>query len=280
MRYRHVLQGLSVVLMLVVFSCQKEHQQPQPQPVQPPIAVTKHILLKDITIPHLPSPYYHFEYNADSLVIKANFDSGLTNYDFVYSGNNIREMRNNIIVNHDTLRYFNDNTGKVNAINFINENNITYRRVNFTYTGEQINLIRWDRLSGTRFSVDREVVFSFYADGNVKTITDRRLAQAGQPERTFVTSFEQYDGKINVDDFSLIHDGIHDHLFLLQGFRLQRSNPKKETFTIDGAPYYTVNYSYVYNADNTPVTKTGDLLFTGGTDAGKKFQTNEMFTYY
>gem|GEM_PF-6222740 len=97
---------------------------PAPQPTftpppPPPPDPVKKVLLKDITIPNLPSPYYHFEYNSDSLVTKVDFASGFSIYDVLYSGNNIAEMRNNIIVNHDTLRYLYDNTGKVFMITFI-----------------------------------------------------------------------------------------------------------------------------------------------------------------
>jgi hypothetical protein len=93
--------------------------------------------------------------------------------------------------------------------------------------------------------------------------------------------FENYDNKINVDDFSLIHDGIHDHLFLLQGFRLQRNNPGKVTFT--GGPglvSYKVDYTYIYNSDNTPSQQNGDLVFTAGSQTGQKFKTNTFYTYY
>ena len=99
MRYSYMLIMASLVTALL--SCKKQNTDP----VQPPADAVKHVLLKDITIPNLPSPYYHFEYNADSLVTKADFSSGFTIYDVLYNGNSISEMRNNILVNHDTLRY-------------------------------------------------------------------------------------------------------------------------------------------------------------------------------
>src|SRR5580765_3148075 len=97
MRYVHVLLTMSFTLLL--FACRKEYT---PDPVEPPGAPAKHVLLKDITIPHLPSPYYHFEYNTDSLPTKVDFGSGFTIYDILYHGDTISEMRNNIFVNHDT----------------------------------------------------------------------------------------------------------------------------------------------------------------------------------
>ena len=265
---------------LLLISCRKDHPNNPHNPL--PGEPVKKILLKDITIPHLPSPYYHFEYNQDSMVTNANFASGYTIYDVIYAGNKIAEMRNNIVVNHDTLRYLYDNAGKVFMLKFINQQNVVYRHVAFTYIGDQVAKIEWDHKEGdVGFLIDRTLTFTYLPDGNVKTINEHRPAHEGSPEYTSLTQFAQYDKKINVDDFSLIHDGIHDHLFLLQGFRLQKNNPGKETFSAGpGQTAYTVNYTYTYNSDNTPSSKLGDLLFTGGGDAGKKFQTHAAYTYY
>ena len=279
MKRNHSLFFLGIMCFTVLLSsCRKEHNTPDP--VKLPGTPAKRVLLKDINIPHLPSPYYHFEYNADSLPTKVDFGSGYTIYDVLYKGDTISEMRNNIIVNHDTLRYFYDNAGKLTQIKFINDANVIYRHVSFSYDGTQVKEINWDRKIGTTFSVDRTLTFTFYSDGNVRTITDHRPSLDGVPEHTYVTTFEEYDDKINVDDFSLIHDGIHDHLFLLQGFRLQKNNPKKEIFTVDGSGYYTNDYTYIYNSDGTPSTKTGDFLYTGGADAGRRFVTNSIYSYY
>jgi len=277
MRYYKALWVVACTSLFI--ACRKDHN---PIHHNPPPAPEKKILLKDITIPHLPSPYYHFEYNSDSLVSKADFASGYTIYDVIYNGNKISEMRNNILVNHDTLRYVYDNAGKVVMLKFIHQSNVLYRLVFFTYQGNLVTKIEWDQKEGTvGYWVDRTLTFIYHPDGNVKTITERRPAHDGIEEYNSITQFDQYDDKINVDDFSLIHDGIHDHLFLLQGFRLQKNNPGKETFSAAvGQTAYTVNYTYTYNADNTPLSKLGDLLFTDGGDAGKKFQTSTFYTYY
>lgn len=275
MRYNCILTALSVALLL---SCKKEHR---PHPVNPPVLPAKRVLLKDITIPNLPSPYYHFEYNSDSLITKAGFASGFTNYDVLYRGDKISEIRNNILVNHDTLRYVYDNAGKLVMIKFINAANVMYRHVFFAYNGDQIKEIEWDLKEGdVGFLIDRTLSFVFYPDGNVKTITEHRPATTGVPEYTSVKTFEQYDDKINVDDFSLIHDGFHDHLFLLQGFRLQKNNPKKEMLSVNGTDLYTINYTYTYANDNTPSNKGGDFLYLSGQYTGQRFHTNSFYTYY
>jgi hypothetical protein len=130
------------------------------------------------------------------------------------------------------------------------------------------------------FPIDRILTFTYYPDGNVNSITEQRRVATSEPWQVSVKTFEQYDKGINVDDFSLIHDGIHDHLFLLQGFRLQKNNPGKEIFLVNGVELYRVDYTYIYNNDQTPVQKNGDFVYTGGPDAGKHFATNSTYTYY
>lgn len=275
MRYSYILIMVAGVLLLP--SCKKQHTEPP----QPPIPRVKQFLLKDITIPNLPSPYYHFEYSPDSLITKADFSSGFTIYDVLYNGNRITEMRNNISVNHDTLRYVYDNTGKPALIKFINSENVVYRHVTFLYDGNQVKEIEWDhKEAGVGFLIDRTLTFVYYADGNVKTITERRPVIGNLPEYSSVKTFEQYDDKVNVDDFSLVHDGIHDHLFLLQGFRLQKNNPKKEMLSVNSVNLYTIDYTYTYNNDNTPSIKRGDFLYLSGQSAGQRFQTSSFYSYY
>jgi hypothetical protein len=265
---------------MLFFSCKKHHL---PDPVNPgaPDVPVKHVLLKDINVPNVPSPHYHFEYNADSMVIRAEFESQYTMYDVLYSGGRIRELRNNIFVNHDTLRYSYDNAGKVKTIKFIDQNDVAYRHAFFTYNGSLIKEIKWDRKqSDGSFFTDRILSFVFYADGNVKTITEHQPPTPGIDDYVSVRTFEQYDDKINVDDFSLIHNGIHDHLFLLQGFRIQKNNPAKETLSVNGIDYAAMNYTYTYNGDNTPSNKAGSFRYLSGQYAGQTFQTNTYYTYY
>src|ERR1700754_4190910 len=107
MRFNQVL--LIVISILILFSCKKEHAI---DAGTIPSATPRKILVKDITLPGLPSPYYHFEYSADSMITLVDFASGYTIYDVLYDGNRITEMRDNIFVDHDTLRYIYNETGK------------------------------------------------------------------------------------------------------------------------------------------------------------------------
>ncbi len=273
------IASMVTTVAVVMVSCKKEYKQPS-YPTPPPVEGQKKILLRDITIPRLPSPYYHFEYNADSTISKASFSSDFTRYDVFYDGEKISEMRNNIIVNHDTLRYIYDNTGKVGMIIFINDANVIYRNVIFGYDGQQLKQIIWDHVEGNAgFMVDRTLTFIYFPDGNVKEIKEHRPTIGSQAEVNFSTHFDQYDDKINVDDFSLWHDGIHDHLFLLPGVHIQKNNPRKEMHTGDG-DNYTIDYTYTYNNDGTPLLKSGSLLFTTGQLTGQRFQLSTSYSYY
>jgi hypothetical protein len=280
MRYRYVL--ILLTFGMSQFSCKKDPLSPPTNPPDvPPLTAAEHILLKDIIIPNLPSPYYHFEYNQDSLISRVNFASGFSIYDVVYDRDRIGEMRNNIIVNHDTLRYSYDPAGSLHEIDFINESNIIYRHVHFIYEGRRIKEIDWEvKQDDSLFFTDRTVTFSFYPDDNLKTMVDDRPAVKGSPEQIFTTLFEQYDSSINVDDFSLIHDTYHDHLFLFQEFRLQKNNPGKETFSVNDVMFYHEDFAYIYNTDSTPSSKKVDFVYTSGPNTGQKFETTYMYTYY
>jgi len=264
-----------VVVAVFAVACKKDHSS-----YLPPSAPAPKILLQDIIEAHLPSPYYHFEYGPDSSVVKVSFDSEFTRYDVFYSGNRISEMRNNIIVNHDTLRYIYDNAGRPAIIKFIDQTGFTYRHAFISYEGGHIDEIYWDRAEGNvGYLIDRELEFDYFPDGNVKEIRERRPAVGNSPETNWKTDYDQYDNKINVDDFALLHDGIHDHLFLLPGIKIQKNNPGKEIRTGDGINYIS-DFTYTYNKDGAPLTKTGDVLFTAGQQTGQRFQTTVNYTYY
>jgi hypothetical protein len=275
MNYRIILYTIAFVTTIV--SCKKEHVADHP--ASDPPAQTRKILLKDILIPRLPSPYYHFEYGADSLVSKANFASGYFMYDVLYNNGRIGEMRNNILVNHDTLRYVYDNTGKVSMVNFIDQHNVLKRHVTFNYDGANVSKIMWDHQVNDQFMTDRTLTFTYHADGNLRDMTDYRPAARGIDEINFTTHFDDYDDKVNVDDFTLIHDGIHDHLLVLPGLHLQHNNARKQWVT-GITDQYTVTYNFTYNPDDTPVLKSGELVFNSGSLSGRKFNVSTSYTYY
>ena len=273
MRYRMLLSVLALGV-IVCSSCDKDDDViPQPPPQNPPA-----VLLKEITIPNLPSPYYHFEYTDSGMINKALYASGLRSYDVIYSGTKIAEMKSTHIINKDRLKYVYDSGGKIAVIEYNDEGGAVYKRAFLTFQGNQLQNMEWERKENAGFIVERTLSFVYQSDGNVLEMTDHRHPVTGQDEATYVSRYEQYDTKLNVDGFSLVHEN-NDHLLLLPGVVFQKNNPSKLIFTGTGANY-TIDYTYTYNDKNAPLTKLGDAVFTAGPNTGQKFKTSESFSYY
>jgi hypothetical protein len=281
MKIRRTLRLAAVVSLLACSSerVTTEPSNPPPQPPAPPPSAR--VLLKDVVIPNLPSPYYHFAYNSEGRVNAASFASDLFIYDIVYAAGRISEMRNNILVNHDRLTYTYDGEGRVVRVDYVDsEEEVVFTRLALSYDAEQLVNVERQRLlqSGT-FVTDKTMSFAYYPDGNLMTLTEHRPELNGQPEITTVDRFENYDDGINVDAFALIHDDFFDHLVLLPGVELQKSNPARQVRTGDGENF-TVDYTYGYDGTKRPLAKSGAVLFSSGPNAGKRFQTSAVFSYY
>lgn len=268
MCYKYVLSLMAFVVVL--FSCKKDKNTPPPQ--------VQVALLKDIVIPNLPSPYYHFEYSPTGQPIKASFASGIRIYDITYQDNKLIEMRNTALPNRDKMQYIYNESGKVDVIKYINEAGTLFRICFLIYEGQQLKSIEWEQKLDAGFIIDRTVSFTYYPDGNLKQMTDQRLPVSGQEEATHIDLFEQYDSKINTDGFSLTHNN-NDHLLLLPGVQLQKNNARKLTRTGTGV-HYTIDYTYTYSDKNSPLTKAGAGVFNNGPNAGQTFQSNSTSTYY
>jgi hypothetical protein len=273
MRYKFLLFLLASTVLL---SCKKEKDAGS---LPPPLPPASPVLLKEIVIPNLPSPYYHFEYNPSGKVVAASFASGLQIYNIQYNSERISEMRNNIIVNKDRLIYFYDNSGKVNSVSFADSTGEVFRKIHLTYQGKQLIKLEREFKSGPAFTIDRILSFVYHADGNLSELTYHYLPTNNQSEIRYTDRFEQYDNKINVDGFSLIHNEFFEHKVLLPEVQLQKNNPAKVSRFGDGVNY-SVDYTYSFNNKNLPLQKSGDLVFQNGPDAGKHFNTNSAFTYY
>lgn len=245
-----------------------------PDPPPPPV------LLQDIVIPNLPSPYYHFEYDSTGRVRTASFASGFTMYEVIYQGERISELRNNALGNQDRLEYVYDDAGRVAAVNYVHPGGVVFTRVTLSYEGEKLTGLERQRQLAGSFVVDKIISFSYYPDGNLQELTEHRpLVEGQQPATTTVDRFEQYDARINVDGFALLHDDFFDHLVLLPGVELQKGNPSRVTHTGDGMNY-TVDYLYTYDDRNRPLSTSGDLVVLNGSDAGQHLQTQSTFCYY
>ena len=270
------LKGRFVIALMLAAgaACSKDAATAPPEPSAPVV------LLKDIVIPSLPSPYYHFAYDATGRIDSVSFASQLTNYDVQYAGGRISELRNNILVNHDRLVYTYDGAGHATEVQYTDASGNVFTRVTLTYAGNKLASLERRRLAVNVFILDKALTFSYGADGNLSDITTHRPAIAGfQPEATYNDHFEGYDSGINVDGFGLIHEDFFDHLVLLPDVHFQKSNARRVTRT-GSVDNYQVDFTYTYDAKNRPLTQTGDLVYKTGTLTGQHFTVGATYTYY
>lgn len=163
------------------------------------------VLLQDVVVAHLPSPYYHFEYEPGGRIKRVSFASDFLSYDVLY----------------------------------------VFARVRLTYDGDKLNKLDRERKLAAGFTIEKTLSFSYYADGNLEEIVDHRPAINGQEATTTVDRFEQYDDNVNVDAFGLIHNDFFDHVVLLPDVQLEKGNPARETFTGGGTDYrFDYTYAY------------------------------------
>jgi hypothetical protein len=273
-RYHNLL----FVVLLAFCGCRKYTSYDKvPAPPLPP-EIPK-VLLKDIQVSHLPSPYYHFEYDASGKISGASFAADFFKYNVSYAGNRISEVRNNILVNKDRLTYTYDNMGRAILVTYADSLEKVYARVTLEYSGYNLISLKRERKLAGEFVTEKELTMTYYPDDNLKDLTYHYLPVNGHPEGTYTDHFSNYDDKVNVDGFDLLHNEFFDHVVLLPGVRLQKNNPRMESRS-GGGENFTVTYSYTYNNNNYPLTKNGELDITTGPLAGQHFQTSSFFSYY
>jgi len=129
MKYTSIL---FIACFMLMVSCRKEEApQPLPSPGEP--IDIHNILLRDMIIKNLPSPYYHFEYDDSAFITQASCKSGFNVYNLSYSKGRISQMQNNTAVNKDRLVYVYEN-GLVTQINFIKEAGVFFKKSSLTYS--------------------------------------------------------------------------------------------------------------------------------------------------
>ncbi|MFL5615274.1 MAG: hypothetical protein ACJ796_16525 [Gemmatimonadaceae bacterium] len=266
--------GILALIVGTAVACGKD--SPPSSPPDPRPAVQ----LKDIAVPRLPAPYYHFAYDDSGRIDSVSFASDLTMYDVRYADGRISELHNNILVNHDRLVYVYDDAGRVRDVNYTNSSGTIFTRVHLGYSGNALTTLTRERLANGAFVIDKTMTFAYWPDGNISDVTIHRPAIEGfQPDQTYNDHFDNYDTGINVDGFGLVHDEFSDHLVLLPTSQFQKNNARRVTRTGD-ADNFRVDYSYTYDNANRPLAKTGDLVFSTGPLLGRHFEDSATYTYY
>jgi len=272
MRNKYLLLMVAIVSFI---SCKKDNVYNKPPTVNPPAAV----LLKDVQISNLPSPYYHFEYNASGKVQTVGYASGLETYSILYEGDKIKEIDNRQILRLSKLEYSYDNAGRVSVVSYVKPDGSVEKKVLLSYNGEKLTKLERQLNLNAAFVTDKTFSFLYDAQGNLTELTTHRTALMAQSESTSIDRFEQYDNKINVDGFSLIHDEFFDLLILLPGVQFQKNNPAILTHSGDGVNF-KVQYTYTYNDKNVPLRKAGELTFLSGPNQGQVTQISTEYSYY
>jgi hypothetical protein len=237
------------------------------------------VLLKDVVVTNLPSPYYHFEYEPGGRIARVSFASDLLIYDVLYQDGRITELRNITLANMDRLQYVYDAAGRVKTVNYLHPAGTVFARVLLTYDGDRLTQLDRERDLGAGFTVEKTMSFSYYADGNLQEIVDHRPAINGQEATTTVDRFEQYDDNVNVDAFGLIHNDFFDHVVLLPNLQLQKGNPAREILT-GVSTNFRFDYTYTYDERKRPLTKGGTATILTGPDSGRTFPLSTVFSYY
>jgi len=280
MNFKGTVRAAALTLVLAVISaCSGGYDSPtDPGVTTPPPAPVR---LKEVLIDRLPSPFYHFDYDATGRISALSYASGLDNYTVSYLGDRIRQIDNTGPTSLARIAYSYDPDGHVVGVRYVDAAGANIGFVIFSYENGKLIGVERSRRLGDAMVIDKTTTLTYYPDGNLETLTEHRPAVAGfQDDATNVIRYEQYDSGTNVDGFSLIHDDFFDHLVLLPGIVIQKNNPRLETRTGDGLTY-AVSYTYDYGPDGKhPTAKRGDLVITGGGTVGQHVPIGSTFTYY
>lgn len=267
---------LFLSLCLFFTSCKKEDST-----IKTPPPGDNAQFIKSIVYQGLPSPYYYFEYDANHRVSKAAFASGAFTYQLQYQGNQIKEMKSIIASTKINASYQYDEAGRIGFVKISSEDgSTTYKRGFLTYNVQgRLTELEWELNTNAGFALQRTLSFLYDNSGNVIELRDKRhFIEGKQQEALYIDKFEQFDDKVNMDDFTLLHE-YSEHLVLFPGVQLQRNNPLKVTRTGDGVNYQ-ITYNYTYNLHKQPVQRAGSMLITSGPESGQTFQLSAAYEYY
>ncbi len=174
----------------------------------------------------------------DSAITKVGYNSGRYTYKettFDYR----------VPVTKDSIAFIYDGTGKVvtekayvaYVVNGFDSSYKEYRKVDYTYTGNNIATIKYYNYVAVTSSYSLQITYTY----------------------------DQYDNKI-----SPMYFGIEALVFGLQPF-ISLNNPTKSTITSAGSPADNYTTTYTYNSSNKPLTALSTIQPGNTTVAGKYY---------
>lgn len=273
------LSFVFAVSMIAVVGCKKNDHPSAPVLVKPIVADTRTIMLKDIEAERLPSPYYHFEYDALHFVKRVSFASDYFVYDVSYENMRVSKLIN--IINKDSLVYeYSD--GQVSDIEeFSGRTGKLVYNYHLSYnSGKQLAQVLWYHYPdvGESFLYKRAAL-AYHPDGNLASIDWYYTLSPGPLSWSSRSEFSEYDNKTNTTDLVLLKENwfFDSYLFLPQ-VTLQKNNPMKEHITSATNEYFISN-SYDYQ-NGLPTTKYSLVNQTKGENPAPPTQVATHFSYY
>ncbi len=115
------------------------------------------VLLQDVVVAHLPSPYYHFEYEPDGRITRVSFASDFLIYDVLYQDGRIAELRNNTAGNMDRLQYLYDAARRVETVNYVEPTGTVFAKVRLTYDGDKLSKLDRERQLEAGFTIEKTI---------------------------------------------------------------------------------------------------------------------------
>ena len=269
---KHYLVILACLILAV--SCKKHGADSQP-----PVTDARSILLKEVTVSSLPSPYFQFAYDNAGFITHIDFASQLFSWQVQYKNNRVIRLINTNF-NKDTLEYTYVNNRVAIIRHTSSQNGQLLSQYDFTYDNTGLlQQMRWWAFPqpGSDSVLSRKVNLVYYATGNLQEYDDYNLDTANTLVLTSTSKFTNYDEGVNVDDFYLLKNFFDDFLFLPQ-VKLQKNNPAHETIQTPNTDY-AIDYTYKYNTNKLPFEKDYIISITRGTNTGQQYAEKDQFTY-
>jgi hypothetical protein len=248
-------------------------------PINHEISDARKILVKEVEVSALPSPFFHFEYDAQNFVTAIHFANDIKTYHPIYQNKRvIRVNKINTSGFNDGYMLYTYNNQNVIAIDEYNKHSQKFLKHELSYNNaRQLTQIIWKNYTSTSENLYKKIDFDYWEDGNLKNASTY-LNNGTELEFMYKDSYSQYDNKECVDDFYLYKQFMESVIFLPQ-VKLQKNNAHRlETTT----PAYTNRVDWQFDfSGNLPIKKTGSMYQIAGPNVGNTPATfYTTFSYY
>ena len=267
---------VTALLVLVLASCGKDEPTiPIPVPTDT-LSDARTVLLKQVVVQNLPSPFFKFVYDEDHFVTEASFASSLDVYKMEYEDKRVKKVSNTKNGRYMLYNYSNGNVASINEFGLNNQKLVSYEFL-YNSTGKLIQ-VNWKLFAeNAGGEIYKQHKLSYHADGNLAKL-ELWVKEPGPLHLASTETFDEYDNSTNVDDFYLLKEFFDSFLFLPQ-VKLQVNNPHKHNIS-NGDNEFEITYTYDFNTNNLPVKKSGIMKQTKGPEEGKIINLLSTFSYY